>query len=68
MERYAITVDGSVGSVVTGALEGFELRPAAPGQSCLVGDVADQAAFGGLLDRLQDMRVTILEVRRVDEH
>jgi hypothetical protein len=67
MTRYEITVSGVVGPVLLSALEGFEVRPASPGSSCLIGDVVDQAALHGLLNRLQDLRVEILDFRRVEE-
>ena len=37
------------------------------GHSRLVGDVADQAAFHGMLNRLQDLRLEILDIHRVDD-
>ena len=67
MTRYEITVDGTVGPVVAAALEGFEVRPATAGRSCLVGDVIDQAALQGALHRLHDLNVDIVDVHRVDE-
>lgn len=67
MTRYEITVDGTVGPLVLGALEGFEEGPAAPGCSRLVGDVADQAALHGCLNRLHDLRVEILEMHRLND-
>jgi hypothetical protein len=67
MARYEITVDSEVGLVSTAALEGFEPRPVPGGRTRLVGDVVDQAAFHGLLNRLQDLRLDIIEIHRVDE-
>ena len=67
MTRYEITVSGVVGPVLLSALEGFEVRPSNSGSSCLTGDVVDQAALHGLLNRLQDLRVEILDFRRVEE-
>jgi hypothetical protein len=65
--RYEIIVDGTVGSVVVSALEGFELRSTPAGRSRLVGDVIDQAALHGALHQLQDLQVEIVDVHRVDD-
>jgi hypothetical protein len=67
MTRYEITVEGTVGHLLASGLGPFEVRPATPGRSCLVGDVVDQAALHGVLDRLQDLRVEICDVHRVDD-
>jgi hypothetical protein len=65
MTRYEITVEGVAGTVVTNALEGFEIVPGPAGCSRLSGDVVDQAALHGALERLQDLHVEIVEVHRV---
>ena len=67
MARYEITVDSEVGPLTAAALDGFELRKADHGRTCIVGDVVDQAAFHGLLNLLQDLRLDIREVQRVEE-
>lgn len=65
MSRYEITVLGVVGPVVLSALDGFDALPCEPGRSCLSGEVVDQAALHGLLDRLLDLRIEIIDVHRV---
>jgi len=65
--RYEITVNGTIGPVVSAAAEGFEAAPAPLGRSRLVGDVIDQAALHGLLNRLYDLHVEIIDVHRLDE-
>ena len=67
MSRYEITVDSVVGPLVVEALEGFELAEVSEGRSRLVGDVRDQAAFHGMLNRLQNLRLEIIEMHRVDD-
>ena len=66
MARYEIIVDCEVGPLAVGALEGFEAHRLPLGRTCLVGEVVDQAAFHGLLNRLQDLRLEIVEIQRVD--
>ena len=66
MARYEIIVVSEVGPLTAGALEGFEPHPLPRGRTSLVGDVVDQAAFHGLLNRLQDLHLEIVEVTRVE--
>jgi hypothetical protein len=66
MARYEIIVDCEVGPLATAALEGFEATRLSTGHTRLVGDVVDQAAFHGLLNRLQDLHLEIIEIQRVD--
>jgi hypothetical protein len=66
MTQYEITVDGVVGSAVLAALEGVEVRATSAGRSRLVGEVVDQAALHGILERLEGLHVDIVEVRRVE--
>jgi hypothetical protein len=67
MERYEITVDSTVGPTALAALEGFEVVEITAGHSRLVGTVIDQAAFYGMLNRLHDLRLEILEMHRIDD-
>lgn len=66
MARYEIIVDCEVGPLTAGALEGFEPRRLPAGRTSLIGEVVDQAAFHGLLNRLQDLRLEIVEIQRID--
>ena len=67
MARYEMTVDSAVGPLALEALEGFEVVDIVDGHSRLVGDVADQAAFHGMLNRLQDLRLDIIDIHRLDD-
>lgn len=67
MERYEITVESAVGPLVVEALDGFEVVEISGGQSRLVGAVVDQAAFHGMLNRLQDLRLEIIDLHRLDQ-
>ena len=66
MSLYEITVDGVVGPALLGALDGFEARPTSASRSRLVGEVVDQAALHGILERLADLHVDIIDVHRVE--
>lgn len=65
MERYEITVDSAVGPLVLEALDGFEVVDVVEGRSRLAGEVVDQAALHGMLNRLQDLHLEIIELHRV---
>jgi hypothetical protein len=67
MARYEITVDAVVGPLVVEALEGFEVAGVSDSHSRLVGEVVDQAALHAMLNRLQNLRVDIIEIHRVDD-
>lgn len=67
MERYEITVDSPVGPLALEALEGFEVVEISGGHSRLVGSVIDQAAFHGMLNRMHDLRLEIVEIHRIDD-
>lgn len=66
MSQYEITVDGVVGPAVLSALEGFEAHSTTTGRSRLVGEVLDQAALHGILERLEDLHVDIVDIHRVE--
>jgi hypothetical protein len=65
--RYAITVGGAPGPVLFAVLEGFELSPGPQGQTRVVGFVHDQSELQGVLHRLHDLHVDLLEVRRLED-
>jgi hypothetical protein len=64
--RYAIVVRGPVGPLARTALEGFEVVDSPPGQVRLEGAVVDEDALHGVLHRLQDHRLDLLAVERLD--
>lgn len=64
--RYEIVVAGEVGPLLLQAMPGFQPQPATDGRARLVGDLADQAALGGLVHRLLDLQVELLGVQRLD--
>ncbi len=66
MSRYEIVVEGTAGSLVRTAVEGFEVEPLADGRTRLVGDVVDQAYLHSILRRLDDIHVSIVDVHRVE--
>ena len=60
-----VTLRGEAGPAVRAALAPFRVD-VGDGQTIVHGDVADQAALFGLLDRLRDLGIEIAEVRFPD--
>jgi hypothetical protein len=61
---YEIRVKGRLSEAVQAAFEGFEISTE-PVETVLHGQVLDQAALHGLLDRIQSLGLELVEVRRL---
>jgi hypothetical protein len=59
---YRIVVRGRLTERLAPAFDRMTLVPS-PGRTVLVGDLADQASLFGVLDRLRDLGIELLEVR-----
>ena len=66
VHRYEIVVEGRVGALAEMAVEGFEVEPHGAGRSRMVGEVVDQAYLQGVLHRLADLQVLIVDVHRLE--
>ena len=66
-ERYEIRVRGRVSEETASAFEGLALD-VHPVETVLHGDVADQAALHGILDRVQALGLELIEVRQLPQH
>lgn len=64
-ERYEIVTAEPVSPSATEPLEDLETSSAGPGRWRLVGTVPDAAALLGVLHRLADLHVELIEVRRI---
>ena len=62
--RYEIRIRGTVSEPVLETLEGVEAT-VQPAETILRGAELDQSALYGVLDRLQDLGLELIEVRRV---
>ena len=62
---YEIVVRGRLGAGLTHAFEGFEVVSAGADGTRLRGWVVDQAALQGILTRMHDVSLELLEVRRL---
>jgi hypothetical protein len=67
---YRICVQGRLSQTGAAWFEGFNLtidETTSPLQTCLQGQVMDQAALHGLLNRIRDLGLTLITVQRMDE-
>ena len=63
--RYAIRVDGLLDAHWSQWLDGMTISHEECGVTRLEGPVIDQAALHGLLNKLRDLRLTLLTVQRL---
>jgi hypothetical protein len=61
---YEIRIKGKLGDPLLASFEGLEasIRPA---ETVLRGEIADQEALHGLLDRIQTLGLDLIEIREV---
>jgi hypothetical protein len=64
--RYRLVVDGELGDHIESAFPGMTLTRA-NGDTELVGMIRDQAELQGLLQRVSDLGLTLLEATALDE-
>jgi hypothetical protein len=62
--RYRVTVRGRVTERLASAFDDMRVEPG-EGTTVLVGDVQDQAALYGLLNRLRDFGLDLVQVEEV---
>jgi len=62
--HYEITVRGRLSAALIGAFDGLSASPSADG-TVIRGDVSDQAALFGVLERIDALGLELLEVRSV---
>ena len=64
---YAIRLRGYLSDRRISRFEGFTATLLPDGETLLTGPVVDQAALHGILNRIRDMGVDLIEVRCVDD-
>ena len=64
--HYQIRVNGVLGSGWSAWFDGLQVTSDDRGQTLIAGPVADQAALHGLLAKIRDLGLELLEVRRTD--
>ncbi len=63
---YRLTVEGELSDKLALAFEGMTFSRA-EGNTALTGHVRDQAEFQGLLRRISDFGLTLLEAKAIDD-
>ncbi|HBV86141.1 hypothetical protein [Desulfosporosinus sp.] len=66
MERYEIIIKGHIDQRREDWFAGLEITLLSGGESRLAGEVADQAALHGILNRIRDMGLQLSSVKRQD--
>jgi hypothetical protein len=64
--HYQIRVNGVLDSSWSAWFDGLQVTNDDRGQTTIAGPVADQAALHGLLAKIRDLGLELLEVRRTD--
>jgi hypothetical protein len=64
--HYQIRVKGVLDSRWSAWFDGLQVTSDDHGHTVIAGPVTDQAALHGLLNRIRDLGMELLEVRRVD--
>jgi hypothetical protein len=64
--HYEIRVNGVLGSGWSAWFDGLQVTSDDRGQTTIAGPIADQAALHGLLAKIRDLGLELLEVRRSD--
>ncbi|MBN1659345.1 MAG: hypothetical protein JXA93_13150 [Anaerolineae bacterium] len=65
LPRYEIRFEGYLSAHRAQMFEGMEMVQGPDGETVLTGPVLDQAALHGILNRIRDLGVPLLSVRRL---
>jgi hypothetical protein len=64
--HYEIRVNGVLGSGWSAWFDGLQVTSNDRGQTTIAGPIADQAALHGLLAKIRDLGLELVEVHRTD--
>jgi hypothetical protein len=64
--HYQIRVNGVLDSSWSAWFDGLQITSDDRGETAIAGPIADQAALHGLLAKIRDLGLELLEVRRTD--
>jgi hypothetical protein len=62
--HYQITVRGRLSATLIAAFDGMTARPSAAG-TVICGEIADQSALFGVLERIESLGLELVDVRPV---
>jgi hypothetical protein len=63
---YEIRVEGHIGDSWSSWFEGMTIRHEESGQTVLSGTLVDEAALHGVLMKIRDLGLPLVEVRRIE--
>ena len=63
--RYELRIKGRLGEALLATFDGFNAE-VEPVETVLRGDIADQAALHGVLERIHEAGLELIEVRKLD--
>jgi hypothetical protein len=63
---YDIRVAGQIDTQWSAWLDGLTISHPQPGESMIFGDIVDQAALHGTLNRIRNLNLALLSVTRID--
>ena len=66
-KTYQIRVQGHLPDSWSEWFGGFEINTRPNGESVMTGEITDQTALHSLLERIRDIGLTLIEVKRLDE-
>lgn len=62
--RYQILVEGSLDTLWEHWFEGMKITPTHDGKTLIAGEVIDQSALLGLLEKIHSLNLTLLSVEK----
>jgi hypothetical protein len=65
MSRYELRVKGRLGEALLATFDGFNAE-VEPVETVLRGEIVDQAALHGVLERIHEAGLELVEVRKLD--
>ena len=63
--RYQIIVEGSLDTLWEHWFEGMKITPTHDGKTMIAGEVIDQSALHGLLEKIHSLNLTLLSVEKI---
>jgi hypothetical protein len=63
---YDIRVAGQIDTQWSAWLDGLTITHPRPGEAMISGDIVDQAALHGTLNRIRDLNLALISVTRID--
>jgi hypothetical protein len=64
---YEIRAQGHLSPLWTDSFEGLTITLEDDGTTCLTGSIIDQAALHGVLKRIRDLGMTLIEIKRLQD-